>query len=178
MAFDLEDATAEAAKLALQIGSATADAISFVAELGEELPVISPVLKTLAAVRDKVDKVRSNRDALEELSERCTYLTACVVLKCRRAPASGMDVKPLAECVDEAGKIVERCSRRGRVSRVLKASSDREEIARLNARVDQLSGDLSLAGIASVVSCSLQHELLLSTYANVSEESVSRELCW
>lgn len=96
MAFELDGATAEAAKLALQIGSATADAISFAADLGEELPVISPVLK-----------------------------------------------------------FVDRCSRRGRVSRVLKASSDREEIARLSARVDQLSGDSSLAGVASVVSFSL-----------------------
>eukprot|EP00903_Cladosiphon_okamuranus_P018330 g16862.t1 len=144
MAFD------EATKLALQMGSATADAISFMADLSEELPVISPVLKTLAAAREMVKTINSNRGALEELNERCTYLTACVIHRCRQNPASGMDVSPLADCVDEFGRFVQRCNRRGRVSRVLKASRDREEIARLNGRVDELSRDLILAGVASV----------------------------
>lgn len=153
MAFDLDDAVAEAAKLALQIGSVAADAVSFVAELGEELPLIQPVLKTLAAVRDKVETVKCNREGLEALSERCTYITACVILKCRRNPASGMDVAPLEACVEGVAKFVGRCSRRGRLSRVLKASGDKEEIAWLNAHVDQLTGDLGLAGIATLVSC-------------------------
>lgn len=155
MAFDLEEGAAEAATLALQIGSATADAISLVAELGQELPVISPVLKTLAAIRAKVESVKSNRDELKALNERCAYITARVILKCKRSPTSGMDVAPLADCVGGVEKFVGRCSRRGRISRVLKASSDREEIAKLNARVDQLSGDLGLAGIATLVSFSL-----------------------
>lgn len=54
MAFGLDDSAAEAARLALQIGSVAAEAVSFVAELGEELPVINPVLKMLAAIREKV----------------------------------------------------------------------------------------------------------------------------
>ena len=40
--------------------------------------------------------------------------------------------------------------KRGRVSRVLKASHDKAEIARLNTSLDRLSGDLGLAGIATV----------------------------
>lgn len=142
------DAGAQAARLALRIGSNAADAISFVADLGEELPLLSPVLKTLKAIREKVKTVNSNREELETLEDRCTYITACVIVKCRQNSSSGMNVTPLEDCVEATLKFVERCSRRGRVSRVLKASSDRDEIAGLNAVVDRLTGDLGLAGIA------------------------------
>eukprot|EP00752_Nemacystus_decipiens_P012273 g10879.t1 len=142
------DAGGKAADLALRIGSQGADAVSFVVELGEELPFISPVLKTLTAIRDKVGTVRSNREELEALKDRCTYVTACAVVKCRQNAVSKMDVTPLEDCVKGVWMFVERCSRRGRVSRVLKASGDKDEIAGLNARVDRLTGDLGLAGIA------------------------------
>ncbi|CAM9183793.1 unnamed protein product, partial [Ectocarpus sp. 4 AP-2014] len=40
MAADLADATYEAAKIASKMGSAAADVILFVADLGEELPLL------------------------------------------------------------------------------------------------------------------------------------------
>ena len=140
-------AASEAGCLALKIRSNAADAISLVAELGEELPVVSPVLKTLQAIREKIDTVRSNREALVALEERCTYVTACVVVKCRKNCRSEIDLTPLKGCVEAVWNFVERCSRRGRVSRVWKASSDKDEIAGLNACVDRLTGDMGLAGI-------------------------------
>lgn len=148
MAGDLSGAAVEARNLAQRIGSNAADAVSFAADLGEELPFLSPVLKTLKATQEKVATVRSNREELAALAERCTYVTACVVVKCRQNPSSEMDVSPLENCVEAIRKFVERCSRRGKVSRVFKASSDRDEIAGLNASVDRLMGDLGLAGIA------------------------------
>ena len=148
MAGGFGDAGAQAADLALRIGSKAADAASFVVELGEELPFISPVLKTLVTIRDTVGTVRSNREELRALEERCTYVTACVVVKRRQNSRSEIDVTPLDDCVKAVWKFVERGSRRGRVSRLLKASSDKDEIAALNARVDRLTGDLGLAGVA------------------------------
>lgn len=151
MASHFSDAAADAANLALRIGSTAADAISFVTELGDELPFIRPLLKTLTAIREKVETVKNNREELKALYERCTYVTACVVVKCRQNPRSEMDVVPLEDCVGTAvWEFVERCSRRSRVWRVLKASSDKDEITRLNARVGRLTGDLGLAGIAVV----------------------------
>lgn len=150
MAAAFSDAAAEAANLALKIGSDATDAISFLAELGEELPFISPVLKTLKAIREKVETVNNNREGLGALTERCTYVTACVIVKCKRNPHSGMDITPLEDCVEAAGEFVERCRRRGKVSGVLKASSEKEELAGLHARVDRVAGDLGLSGIAIV----------------------------
>lgn len=150
MADGFGGATTEAGYLALRIGSNTADAILFVAELGEELPFIGPVLNTLKAIRQKVETVRSSPDDLRALKERCTYITACVVVKSRRNDSSEMDVTPLEDCVGAVWKFVERCSRRGKISRVLKASSDKDKITELNARVDRLTGDLGLTGIASM----------------------------
>lgn len=145
-----DDAAAEAAGVALKIGSFAVDTASFVVDLGEELPMIRPVLKTLKAINGKVETVKNNREGLRSLEERCTYVTACFIVKCRQRPNSEMDITPLVDCIETARKFVERCSRRSKVSRVLKASSDKEEIAGLNARVDRLTGDLGLIGIATL----------------------------
>ena len=62
-----------------------------------------------------------------------------------------MDVGPIELCVEAALQFVKRCSQRGKVSRVLKASSDKDEIAALNVRVDRVRGDLGLAGVAAIL---------------------------
>lgn len=160
------DAGAQAAKLALMIGSNAADAISCAADLGEELPLLSPVFKTLKAIREKVETVNSNREELKALEERCTYMTACVVVKCRRNSRSSIDVTPLKDRVEAAWKLVERCSRRGRMSRVLKASSDNDGIAALNALVDRLAGDLGLAGIAVLEGKADKMKAMLVSFAD------------
>ncbi|CAM9897766.1 unnamed protein product [Ectocarpus fasciculatus] len=122
--------------------------MSCAVDLGEELPVVKPVFITLKAIRTTIETVKNNREELAALEERCTYITACFVVKCRLNESSEVDVAPLKDCVEAAKKFAERCSRRGKVSRVLKASSDKSEIAGLNSRVDRLTADLGLAGIA------------------------------
>lgn len=149
MASDVSDAAVEAAKLAWKLGSAAADVVTFMTESSDELPLLQPALGTLAIIREKVETVQSIPEECAALGERCTYLTACVIVKCRRVSA-GFDVAPLDDCLREVAKFVERCGRRGRVSRVLKASHDKAEIARFNASLDRLAGDLGLAGIATV----------------------------
>lgn len=151
MATDFGDAREEASRVALKMGRAAVDAVSVMADLGEELPVVEPVLKTLKAIRQKVYTVKTNRQDLGAIEDRCTYVTACVIVKCRQHPnLEEVDVTPLVDCVEAARKFVERFSRRGKVSRVLKASSDRDEIAALNASIDRLAADLGLAGIAAL----------------------------
>lgn len=148
MPADFSEAAAQAASLTLTMGSAAVDAITLMAGLGEELPIIEPVLKTLTAIREKGETVKRNREELAALRERCTYITACFIVKCRRNPTSEMDVGPIEGCVEAALQFVERCSHRGKVSRVLKASSDKDDISVLNARVDRVTGSLGLAGMA------------------------------
>lgn len=150
MASGLSTAAAEAAKLALRIGSSTAESIMFVVDLGEELPFIKPVLSTLQAIREKMQTVKDNEEALQAVEERCTYLAACVVVKFRRNPSSEIDVSPLQDCVESVGKLVNRCCQQGCCRRCMRASSDKDEIARLDARVTHLVCDLGLAGIATL----------------------------
>ncbi|CAM9689674.1 unnamed protein product, partial [Laminaria digitata] len=129
--------------------------------LGEELPFINPVLKTLNAIREKVETVRRNREGLTALHKRCTSITERVIDKCRQNPSSEMDVTPLEECVEDVRNLVERCSIwRNKVLVALKASSDKDEIAELNARVDRLTGDLGLTGITTLVTCSARAEFM------------------
>lgn len=150
MAADLRDAAAEAARLALKISSRAANAIWFAANLADELPLISPALKTLESLREKVDTAKSNREGLKELHERCAYVTACIVVKCRRNPNSNIDVTPLNDCLEEVEGVVRRCGGRSKVKGVMKASSDKHNISALNTRVDRLAWTLGLAGIAVV----------------------------
>ncbi|CAM9324987.1 unnamed protein product [Ectocarpus sp. 13 AM-2016] len=138
-----------AAKCAREVGSAAVDAVSFVAELGEGLPLFQPVVKTLTAIREKVKTVTSNREDLAALGERCVYITACVIVKFRKG-SSELDVAPLEDCIRAAGVLVEHCGRRGKLLRVVKASSDRGEIAALNTRIRALESDMGLAGITVV----------------------------
>ena len=148
MAADFSGVGEHAASLALKMGSAAVDAISFMTGLGEELPIVKPVLMKLMAVREKVETVRNNREELAELHERCTYMTACLIVKYRQNLSVDMDVAAVEDCVEATLKFIERCNRRGKVSRVLSASSDKDVIAALKTRVDNLTGDLGLAGIA------------------------------
>lgn len=153
MAVDLGDAAAAAANLALKMGATAADAIVFMAEVGDKLPFLEPVLGTIKAIREKVKTVEKNREELAALEERCTYITACVVEKHSRNPTSEMDVTPLKTCVEAVKAFVELCgssSRRARFKRWVKAFEDEDEIDGLNARVDRLTSDLGLVGIVIV----------------------------
>ncbi|CAN0075431.1 unnamed protein product [Scytosiphon promiscuus] len=150
MAATAGNAAAEAARLAIEMGSAAVDLVSFMACLGEELPVMNSALKTLKTIRVTVESVRSHMEEIEVLENRCTYMTACFIIKCRQNPSSTMVVTPLEDCMEEVENFTRRCSRRGKLSRVLKASSDKDEIAELNARLNRLTGDLGLAGIATL----------------------------
>ncbi|CAM9248138.1 unnamed protein product [Ectocarpus sp. 4 AP-2014] len=153
MATTLSDAAVEAANLALKMGSAAVDMISFIEGFGGELPVIGTVLKTLTAMRETVETVQQNRDELAALEKRCTYMTACVIVKFRQTPhaGSGPNVTPLEDCVMEAEKFAERRKKRRMVWKIVKAFGVKDELDTLNARIDRLVGDLGLAGIATVL---------------------------
>ena len=161
MPSDFSDATAEAAALTLRMGSAAVDASAFLVDLGEQLPIIKPVLLTLRAIHEKVEAVKDNRAEMVALENRCNYITACFVARSRESPNLQMDVVPLKECVEVAGKFIERCGGRGRVSRVLKASSDKVELAGINARIDRLAGDLRLRRIATLMEVVCQLKTML-----------------
>ena len=156
MASELSGVTREVAALALRMRSAAKDASTFLADLGEELPVIKPVLLTLKAIHEKVETVKDNREELAALEERCNDVTACFVIRSRGSRGSSpslemVDVRALEDCVEVARRFIERCGGRGRVSRVMKASSDKNELAGLNARIDRLIRDLGLRGIAAIL---------------------------
>ncbi|CAM9144801.1 unnamed protein product [Ectocarpus sp. 12 AP-2014] len=155
MTAESSGAAAEVTKLALKMGSATVDSITFMAEFGENLPFgesvlphLRPVLKTLTAIRETVENVQNNQEELQTLYRRCVYLTACVVVKSRQSSCSEMDVTAVEECLEAAGELVERCGGRGKMTRVLNASSDKDEIARMKENIRDLEADLSLAGVA------------------------------
>lgn len=147
---DLADPSAEGASLALQMGSAAVDVVLFMADLGEELPVIKPVLSTLRAIREATENVRNNQEELAALQQRCTYITACFIAKCRRNASSEMDLTPVEDCVEAVRIFAVRCSRRGKVWKVLKAADDKDNIVALNSRIDRVTGDLALAGMATL----------------------------
>lgn len=148
MATEGSDAAAEAAKRALKVGSAMANAITFGVELGQELPFVGPVLKTMNALREKASTVKRNRKELAAMEKRCRCITECIVKNPNRMPTSEMNLTPLNNCIEAVVSFAELCqdNRRGRCTRWLNASDDQDIIARLNTRIDRASGDLQLAG--------------------------------
>lgn len=143
------NAVSEAARLALRIGWVTADTASALADVGEGLPWVGGLLTVVRTIRDKVDTAISNKSELKELQERCTYLTACVIVRCRQS-SSEINVSPLVDCVTHVQRVVEGCSRRGRFTRVIKSKEDKDEIAELHGRLGKLTRDMGLAGVVVV----------------------------
>eukprot|EP00752_Nemacystus_decipiens_P008592 g7671.t2 len=145
-----DDVTAEVKRVVRNMGSTVVDIVDFTHEFGGDVPVVGAVLKTLTTIREKAETVQSNMEELKELEKRCTYVTARVIVKLRHNSGLEMDVTPLESCVTAAEEFIERCGRRGWCGRCTKASSDKDEIAKLNVRVDRLIGDMGLAAIANV----------------------------
>lgn len=150
MARVLGDVTTEAKELAVKMGSGAADATAFISNLGEEWPLLGPVLTTLGAIRVVMEDVQDNKGRLARLDERCTFLTACVVVKVRQHHARGLDVTRVERCIEAAREIIDSCSRRGKVSTVFKASEVKHKIADLNKTIDSLMHDTGVAVIATV----------------------------
>ena len=123
-AFDMHAAAREAVNLAVRIGSATVDLASVVADLGEELPVASTVLKTLKAIHSKVETIKSNKEEIITLKKRCDYITACVIIKHKRFPSFATDIAPLEQCLLDVEQLVERCSRRRPIFRCLRSRKE------------------------------------------------------
>lgn len=150
MASDLHEAATDAAGLALKIASAVPDGISFKVDVGDDFPLIHIVLKTLKTIRATLGTLESNRDALGALHKRCACITACTIVKCRRSSPSEVDIRPLVASIAEVGKLMDGYSRRGWISRLLKAYSDKNEIANLHERIGELAHDMGLVGILAV----------------------------
>lgn len=132
-------------KLALRMSSGDANAMPFVAGLGEELPLLNPLLTTLKVIGETIDNMSNNREDLIELYERCMYVTASVA-RLTDNPMSQTDLTPVKDCVEAVRAVVERYSRRSKFLRIMKASSDMDDIAKLNARIDRVTVDLGLVG--------------------------------
>lgn len=112
--------------------------------------MVKPVLESLKAIRETVEHADTNREELMAMLDRCTYITACFIVKCRRTPGAAMVVTPLGVCMEAVGKFFESCSGRGNhFSAGSKDSSDKVKIAELDTRLDRLTGDLDMAGIAT-----------------------------
>lgn len=173
----LNDVAIETAKLAVKIGSAAVDAITVLASLGEELPVLEPLLKTLRIIRETMETVKSNGEKLARLEERCTYLMANVVVRRRKnIPASEIDVFRLEECIKMVDKLVSACSERGKLSRVLKAKEVDREISDLNVRIDSLTSDMGLVvGATAIVKIDALAASVVSLLRTCSSICVRRE---
>lgn len=143
---DNDDSTTlpEAVRLALDLGSAALDVASLVAECAEELPYADVVLKTLRAINDKAEQVRSNKEGILKLKERCAYVTACLFIK-NKTTTTDVDLEPLKDLLRDAEKLVERCGSRGCVGRILKATRDKNGIEELHRRLDKQIQGVTLA---------------------------------
>lgn len=173
MATDGDDPVAKAANLAKRMSKAAFSLALFMAEFGEEFPMIKPVLSTIWTIREMATAAKSNREEPEALEERCTYLTPCLVVKHGQDSTLAKDVSLLEGCIKEVGNFAGRCSRRRKFSRWRNASSDKDEIPSLNTGLDRLTGDLGLEQIATLhgkidnmtallVSCSFDPESTIS----------------
>ena len=115
---------------------------------------IDVVLQAFLAVHDTVEKVNSNKDELEALRDRCRYLTASVVETCG-GRSTGLNLKPLEDCLLDAAKVVKKCGGRKRAMKVVRAKKDKGEIDNINTRLDRLVNDMDLSGTMEILRVSI-----------------------
>eukprot|EP00903_Cladosiphon_okamuranus_P014780 g13693.t1 len=140
---------ASAGELAGKILSGAADAVEFVAELGVELPFIGPIFNTINAIREKAEKVQSNREKLIDLHERCSRITARIIVEFK-TKLSGLDVAPLERLVQDVDTFVTGYQQNSVGAEIWKHDEIEGKIAGLHEGIDRLERDLSLAGIAMI----------------------------
>ena len=148
------DEVMDATRQVLNIGSAAIDVAMLVAEVGREVPIASVVLQAFLAVHDTVEKVNSNKDELEALRDRCGYLTASVVETCG-GRSTGLNLKPLEDCLLDAAKVAEKCGGRKRAMKVVRAKKDKGEIDNINTRLHRLVNDMDLSGTMEILRVSI-----------------------
>ena len=144
------DDVMDATRKILKIGSTAIDVVMLVAQVGKEVPIASAVLQAFLVVHDTVEKVNANKDELEALRDRCRYLTASVVETCG-GRSTGLNLKPLENCLLDTSKVVEKCGGRKRVMKVVKATKDKGEIDNINTRLDRLVNDMGLSGTMEIL---------------------------
>ena len=148
------DEVMDTTRQVLKIGSSAIDVAMLVAEVGREVPIASAVLQAFLAVHDTVEKVNANNDELKALRDRCRYLTASVVETCGRC-STGLNLKPLEDCLLDAAKVVEKCGGRNRVMKVVKATKDMGKVDNINTRLDRLVNDMGLSGTMEILRVSI-----------------------
>ena len=124
--------------------------IAVVAEVGREVPNASAVLDAFLTVHNMVGMVHANKRDLEALGNRCSYLVACAIEKCRQR-ADGINLAPLECCFRDTAEVMNRCGGRGCVAKALKAVSDKGEIEAMNLRMDRLLYEMGLSGTKAIL---------------------------
>ena len=124
------------------------DDVEIEKNLGDVLPIIESILKTLKAIHGKIETVRENKEEIRLLADRCDYLAISAILQCKVDP-SVRDLKYLNCGVFDLDQLVDKCNELRRF--------DWDEMGKLEGRIDGLIQDASLDGVAAL-RCDL-HEL-------------------
>eukprot|EP00903_Cladosiphon_okamuranus_P014785 g13697.t1 len=148
MAASQEDASA--GDLAWKIMSGASDAVEFAAELGVQLPFIGPIFKAINAIREKAEKVRTNRQELIDLHEWCSEITACFIVKCN-TNSPGVNVVRLQSLIQDVDAFVTDCQQNSGGGEILKPAKVAGKITGLHDRIKRMTSDMGLAGIAAIV---------------------------
>lgn len=122
--------------------------------LGEEVPLIGMVCKTVVKVRSVVDTTRSNRQELAALTARCERLTGDVVTKWVEEKSSPFDLDALLKCLKDVKRLAEQCSYRGCMSWAIRCAHTNDiagQIKSLNDRISDIVADYTLAGVTQIV---------------------------
>lgn len=160
------EAAEMAYRIAQDIGSTVVEISRFLDDF-DGAPVVGEVLKTLKAVREKVEMVQDNQEELKTLEARCTYITACVIVKSTQNSSPAIDVAPLQKCVEAAEELVDHCSRQGRCRGCFHASRTKDKIVRLTKDIGAAEQDSSLVGIFRMIS-TVDHtnEMVVSVFSS------------
>ena len=80
----------------------------------------------------------------------CDYITAYAIIKHKWSTSSETDGTPLKRCLLDVGQLMELCSRRGWIGRILHSSQDRKDMENVDWRLGNMRDYLGLASITTV----------------------------
>eukprot|EP00903_Cladosiphon_okamuranus_P014783 g13695.t1 len=162
---------ASAGDLAWKIMSGASDAVEFAAELGVKLPFIGPIFKAINAIREKAEKVRTNRKELIYLHERCSEITASFIVKCK-TNSPGVDVVRLQSLIQDVDAFVADCQQNSRGSAIRKPAKVAGKIAGLHERINRMTNDTGLADIAAIVKMIIEMEKDMASIRDNTEATL------
>ncbi|CAN0275763.1 unnamed protein product, partial [Scytosiphon promiscuus] len=119
-------------------------------EVGEYTTAVAPLCAALLRAKGIVDKIKRNKEELEELRVQCEMITVHVINKAKASRGAICLLGPLKECVDELEKVANNYDKQGCCSRLIHFRRHGADMEKLRGKIDRVIPIMQLSAMVGL----------------------------